>query len=409
MFNKVCSLFLTALLLTGSAYGNYTAKQIQEIRTRAPGLTSKGVNRRLLRAQEMVVRDDRKGAIQILEGMTAKSYRPFEMGKIWQSLAYAYAQTDQFDKARNAFKKSIETNALPYKAHLQSLFGLAQLRLMAEKYKLAEDSLGKWFQLTKEERADAYVFKATIAYQKGDKKSALTAILKALQIEKKPKEQWLTFAVSLLYENNRYKEASELLYKLVEMNHGKKMYWTQLAGTLLNSDKDMEALAVMDLALMMELLDKEGEIRNIVSLYLSNGLPYEGSQLLEKGIKKGFVKETKKNLELFGNSLIQAKEYDKAFAPLKKAAKLSDDGKMYALIARLYLEKENFKTAVQNFDLALSKGIKKENRGQVYVEKAIALTSLKRVKEAIESLDQAEKYKESKELAAKWRGYVNNL
>ncbi len=409
MFKVVCSLFLAVIILTGAAHGKYTAKEVEEIRNRRPGLISKGVQRRLMRAQEMIIREDRKGAIKVLESMTQKGYRPFEMGQVWQSLAYAYAQSDQFAKARKAFKASIDTKALPYKPTLQSIFSLAQLQLMAEDYKGADKTLSEWFQLSNEEKPDAYVFKATIAYQKGDKQTALTSILKGLKLSKKPKENWLTFAVSLLYENNRYKEASELLFKLVEMNTGKKMYWTQLAGTLLNSDRDLEALAVMDLALMMNLLDKEGEIRNIVSLYLSNGLPYEASKLLEKGLKKKFVTENKKNLEILGNALIQAKEYDKALPPLKKAATLSEDGKMFALLARLYLEKEEFNTAVKNFDLALQKGIKKEKKGQVYVEKAIALSSLNKIKEAKESINKALSFKESKELAMKWQDYLNRL
>ncbi|MCF8059726.1 MAG: tetratricopeptide repeat protein [Bacteriovoracaceae bacterium] len=410
MLSKVKIIFVSFGLLNFGVQAKYSEEQIRELQNRQPGLTSKGVQRRLERANELIVQDNRKGAIEILEKMAEKeNYRPFELGKIWQALAYAYAQTEKYDKARNAFKKSIEVNSLPYKPTLQSIFALAQLQVLAEKYDQAEKTLSDWFSLSKEEKPDAYVFSATIQFHKGLKKEALNSILKALSISKEPKENWLTFAVSLLYEEGRFKEASDMLLKLVELNVGKKMYWSQLAGTLLNQNKSMEALAVLDLALMLNLLDQEGEILNIVSLYLSNGLPFESSQLLEKAISKKLIKSDKKNMELLANSLIQAKEYDKAMAPLEKAASMSDDGKLFALKARLFLEKENFKEAIKFFDLALNKGLQKKMEGQVLVEKSIALIQTGQPQKALPLLNKALNYKESQKLAQSWRSYIEKL
>lgn len=409
---KALKIFFLSVCVLGvlPVSAKITAAQKRELKARKPGLTSKSVQRRLMRANEHIVQNNRKAAIEILSKMAAENkYRPFEMAKVWQTLAYAYAQTEQFAKARNAFAQVIKKNALPYKPHMQSIFALAQLQVMAEKYKQAESTLNDYFALAETENPDAYVFSATISFHKGEKKKALKSILKALSLTKKPKENWITFAVSLLYENERYGEASELLYKLVELNTGKKMYWTQLAGALLNQNKGFQALAIMDLALMMGLLDKEGELLNIVSLYIQNGLPYEASQLLEKGIKKKVMKKNKKNQELLANAFIQAKEYDKALAPLENAAKLSKDGKLYALKARLFLEKEKFKEAVALFDKALGKGLKEKDKGQVYVEKAVALIQIGDYKTALNSLDKASRFKNSKKLAMSWRSYIEKL
>lgn len=409
MKQRIAIIVLSAGLLLQGAQAQYTAQQKQELLNRQPGLTSQAVQRRLMRANELMAQDNRKDAIEILEKMTDKTYRPFEMAKIWQTLAYAYAQTEKYDKARNAFKKSVEQNALPYKPTLQSIFALAQLYLMAEKYKDAEKALSDWFSLSTEAKPDAYVFLATIQFHKGEKKKALESILKGLAVADKPKENWLTFAVSLLYEESRFKEAGEMLYKLVELNTGKKMYWTQLAGTLLNSNKGFEALAVLDLALKMNLLDQESEFLNIISLYLSNGLPYEASKLMKTALEKKVIKPEKKNLELLANCLIQAKEYDKALAPLEQAAKLSSDGKLYALKARLFLEKEDFKEAIRLFDLALDKGLKDKETGQVLVEKSVALIQSGQPNKAAPLLDKALKYKDSKKMAESWKSYIERL
>jgi len=382
----------------------------EKLKARMPGLTSKGVQRRLLRANKLMAKDNRKDAIEILKGMVSKdNYRPFEKAKAWQTLAYAYAQSEKYDEAKNAFRKTLEMEALPYAPTLQSLFALAQLQVVAEDYKNAEKTLKTWFALSDEENADAYVFMATIHYNKNEKDQALTLVMKAIKMSKKPKENWLVFAVSLLYSKERYKEAAEFLYQLAEINHGKKAYWSQLAGSLLSNDKGLLALSALELAMKLNLLEEEGEIKNIVSLYLSNDLPYEASKIMKLGLKNKQLKADKKNYELYANCLIQAKEYDDALPVLEKAAKLSDDGKLYALQARLYLEKEKFRKSIKFFDLAISKGLKKEMLGKVLVEKAVSFIQLKEYKTALSVLDKAAGYESGKKLAANWRKYLNSL
>ncbi len=403
-------LFLFSLL-AGQAFALDASPQYKEkLKSRMPGLTSKAVNKRLLRASKLMAKENRKEAIEILSGITSKgNYRPFEMAKAWQTMAYAYAQSEKYKEARNAFQKSLDTEALPYEPTLQSLFALAQLQVVAEDYTSAEKTLNIWFALSDRENPDAYVFMATIHYNKNQKDKALTLVMKAIKMSKRPKENWLVFAVSLLYTKERYKEAAEFLYKLVELNHGKKSYWSQLAGSLLSNNQGLSALSALELAMKLNLLEEEGEIKNIVSLYLSNELPYEASQIMKVAMNNKQVKPTKKNYELYANCLIQAKEYDDALPVLEKAANLSDDGKLFALQARLYLEKEKFRTSIKYFDLAIKKGLKKEMLGKVLVEKAVSFIQLKDYKTALSVLDKASTYESGKKLAQNWRSYINSL
>ena len=406
--------FFTGLILSVFATGAFaieaTPAYKEKLKGRMPGLTSKAVQKRLLRASKLMAKNNRKDAIDILQGIVEKdNFRPFELAKAWQTMAYAYAQTEKYKEARHAFKKSIEMEALPYDPTLQSLFALAQLEVVAEEYDKAEKTLKTWFALSDKENPDAYVFMATIHYNKNQKDKALDLVMKAINMSKKPKENWLVFAVSLLYTKERYKEASEFLYKLAELNHGKKAYWTQLAGSLLSNDQGLLALSALELAMMLNLLEEEGEIKNIVSLYLSNELPYEASQIMKTAMKNKQVKAEKKNFELYANCLIQAKEYDAALPILEQAAKLSNDGKLYALQARLYLEKEKFQNSIKYFDLAINKGLEKEMLGKVLVEKAVSFIQLKDYKKAMATLDKASTYESGKKLAQNWRNYLNSL
>jgi tetratricopeptide (TPR) repeat protein len=406
---------ITVLLLTNLLGPNLMAIEAtpaykEKLKARMPGLTSKAVQKRLLRANNLMAKNNRKDAIEILKGIVEKdNYRPFELAKAWQTMAYAYAQSEQYKEAKHAFTKSIEMEALPYDPTLQSLFALAQLQVVAEDYNKAEKTLNTWFALSDRENPDAYVFMATIHYNKNQKDKALELVMKAINMSKKPKENWLVFAVSLLYSKEKYKEAAEFLYKLVEINHGKKSYWSQLAGSLLSNDQGLLALSALELAMMLDLLKEEGEIKNIVSLYLSNELPYEASQIMKVAMKNKQMKGDKKNYELYANCLIQAKEYDAALPILEKAAELSDDGKLFALQARLYLEKEKFNESIKYFNLAIKKGLKKEMLGKVLVEKAVSYIQLKDYKSAMTILDKAATYESGKKLAANWRSYLNSL
>ena len=69
----------------------------------------------------------------------------------------------------SAFQKVIDIDALPYVPTMQSIFALAQLQMMDGKNDLALKTIDDWFFLSNEENPAAYVFKASILNDKGDK------------------------------------------------------------------------------------------------------------------------------------------------------------------------------------------------------------------------------------------------
>lgn len=410
---------LFSLSVTAAIFGSDAVAKIERTRSykssltdRRPGITSKTVNKKITRAQIMMSKGAYDKAVSILKSVVESKRRPFEWAKAYQTLAYAYAQSEKYPQARQSFEKVIEIDALPYKPTLQSIFALAQLQMMAGKHDAALKTIDDWFFLSNEENPAAYVFKASILHEKGgdaNKEEALKLVLKAISIAKQPKENWLVFAVSLLYSKDRYKEAGEILYKLVELKPKKKAYWSQLAGSLLNQDKGEHALAVLELAMMMELLDQPGEVKNIVSLYIQHNMPYEASSFLEMAFAKKLMKRDAKNLELLTNSLVQAKEYEKAMKPLAEAAKLAKDGSLYALQGRLHLEKEDFNSAIKSFNKARNKGLKKKQQGQILIETAIAHIQLGQYQSAQNMLAKANKFKEQKKAVQSWQAYLSSV
>lgn len=406
-------LSLTVSAIFSTAFGKVERSRTykQQLNSRRPGITSNSVNKKLERAQILMSKGAYDKAISILKNVTESRRRPFEWAKAWQTLAYAYAQSEKYAAARKAFQKVIDIDALPYRPTMQSIFALAQLQMMDGKNDLALKTIDDWFFLSNEENPAAYVFKASILNDKGDKfkDEALKLVLKAISITKSPKENWLVFAVSLLYAKERYQEAGEILYKLVELKPKKKAYWSQLAGSLLNRDQNKHALAVLELAMMMELLTEKGEIKNIVSLYNQNNMPYEAANFLTFAFNKKLLKRSPKNLELLANSLVSAKEYDAAMRPLNEAAKLSEDGALFAMQGRLWLEKEDFNQAISSFKMAIKKGLKSKQKGQILIEMAIAHIQTGKYQMAQSYLSKAGKFKDQKKIVQSWLAYLSSV
>jgi len=164
----------------------------------------------------------------------------------------------------------------------------------------------------------------------------------------------------------------------------------------------------MELAYKLGHLKNETEIINIVSLYVQTGIPFQGAKFLNRAIKDKKVKGSKKSYELLSNAYVASREYKKALVPLSKAAKLSKDGKLYAHQGRLYLNEEKWSKAIEAFDLADKKG-GLDKKGDLLVDKGIALIQLKKLESAKTTLQKALDFESSKKNATRWLDYMASL
>lgn len=403
---KILLCFL--LLFSTQAKTNWEALK-RSLDSRATKAVNPNIHKRMQRAQKYIAAKDYKKAIEILEGavQSAKNY-PYAKASVYQSLGYAYAQSENYKKALPAFKNAIEMNVLPKHITIQVLFSLAQLMGMNNEQAGAIDLMEGYFVINDKPLPAAHVFMATLyeGIKKRDK--ALFHVEKAISMVKNPQENWLTFAVYLNYEKKNYTKAAKYLKLLVGIDVKKKNYWSQLAGNLIELNREKEALAVLELAYKLNLLDQEGELRNVVALMQVSGMPYQAALLMEKSLADKKVKANKENYRLLSQLYLASRENKKAIAPLSKAASLSKDGNLYADQGRVFMANEDWKKALEAYNLSLKKGGLK-NKGDVHVQKAITLINLKRFKDATDQLNLALKFKNSEESAKNWIGYIQSL
>jgi tetratricopeptide (TPR) repeat protein len=400
-------LFISTSAFAGVEDTNWAAKK-SSIYGRSAGVVSKSIARRNQRASEYMSKDDYKRAIEIFKGITTASKQNFEVAQAYNNLGLAYARTDKYKLAITAFEKALLLNALPLKPTLQSIYSLAQIQTMNKGDSKALKLMKGWFVLAKRKKAGALVFTGSLYKKIGNSKLALQMVEEAIAMTKKPKEQWLIFAVALHYESKNYDKAGLYLKQLIGKNLKKRTYWVQLAATLLSKEKFKDALAVMEMAYRLGHLNNETEIVNIVSLFVQTGMPFQGARFLERAIKDEKVKGSKKSYELLSNAFVASREYRKALTPLSKAAKLSKDGKLYAHQGRLYLNEENWIKALESFNLAEKKGGVKK-KGNLYIDKGIALMQLKKLEQAKLTLQKALDFEGSKKNALLWLDYISSL
>jgi uncharacterized protein HemY len=379
----------------------------EELKSRSAALTSKGTHRRLSRAHSLLGKDKINDALEVLKRLEkSTASRPHELAQVLQAMGHAYAQKDQFGKAINYMKKSLELKALPYGATLSTLYMVGQIQVSQEKYSEALKTVNLWFKLADEPSPEAYVLKATIFAQMKKEKAALELVTKAIDMTKKPQESWLAFAVAMNYQLERFKEAGRLLEKLTGMYPQKKKYWKQLTGVYLNLEENKKALATMELAEKGNYLEQDSEIMNLVSLFIYGGIPLKGAKLLEKSLKEGKVKKSQKNYEILGDAWVAAEEMDKGLEAYAQSAKMAGDGRIFAKQGRIYLEQENWDKASEY----LSQGLKKgniRNPQHVHMALGVARFNLKKFDAASASFEAAKKASKKVERQAdQWIEYT---
>ena len=99
--------------------------------------------------------------------------------------------------------------------------------------------------------------------------------------------------------------------------------------------------------------------------------------ILEKGIRDGKIEATSSNLRTLAQAWSDAKEMDKAIPALERAARVADDGDLYAELANILLDREEWEAAESAAQKALNKG-KLDRPDLPHVARGMALFNMKR-------------------------------
>jgi tetratricopeptide (TPR) repeat protein len=379
------------LLLAGSAHAaNYTLNP--------------RVGKKFNKVYEAMQAEDFETAHKILNSFDAEDMKDYPAALVYQTRGYIAGNQENFAEAAKQFELCLGKEALPPGSQLSVRFNLAQIYLMLEQWERSINNFQIWFKQSESPNALAYYMLAIAYYQSGDAKKALEPAKTAVDMTDAPKEGWLQLLLALYMEQKQYKKAVPLLEDLVS-RFPKKSYWIQLAAVYSELGRDLDSLAAQQLAHAQGLLTTDRELTRLAQLYLFNDLPFAAARVIQQGLDDGLVEDKSSNWRLLGDAWLAAREYEKALAPLHKAAELSDDGDLYLRLGQVYVQREEWSKAVETLGQALGKGSLKDI-GNAHLLIGIANYNQKKIGAARTSFAKARDSEKTKESANRWLKHI---
>ena len=328
---------------------------------------------------------------------------------LYQALAQVEWSRKNYDASLSHFEKAVELNALPDQQHFSLMYQIAQLYFMKDRYDDALEALALWFCKVPEETvtSHAYVLKASINAQKKDYREALKAIEVAIAMDEDPKESWYQLKLASHFELGQFPEAAATLELMITRWPDKKSYWMQLSQIYYKLEQEDKALASLALAHRKGLLDKQGDITYLSSLYSNANVPFKAAEVMEDGINSGIVEPTKENWTLVAETWYAAEELERSLAAFEKAGKAADDGDIDLRRGFILVDMEDWETALQALDQALSKGGLGDRReGEAYLLRGMAKFNLGRFDSASSDWGKAARYENTKDAARQWMNHL---
>ncbi len=336
---------------------------------------------------------------------------PYEKSQALFGLAQSLMMLEKYDPALKIYEDIINLDVLPNKPHFDSMFQLANLYYMRERYDDTLRWLDRWKRESGEEKVEEYELRAAVYSAKDQYRNAIQAIDKAIAMSEKPKETWYQLKLGMHYELKEFRESREVLQILVRNWPSKKQYWVQLSSINVTLKNDEDALAILALAHRNGMLDSEQDYKQLFNLYGYLQVPVKAAEVMAEGLDKGIIEPTRKNLEQLGNAWYAARELEKSVVALKKAAnKNSEDGKLDMQIAYIYVDQEKWQEAQQSLAAAIRKGgLTETQTGQMHVLLGVSYLNTEQLDKARSELKKAQRFPKSRAAASQWINHIDEL
>lgn len=395
-------------------------KDTRETR-RTPALRNK-VYEKLAEAQAAAEANNLTEASSILDGMIAsggkKALNSYELANVYNLYAFIYYSREDYTNALKSYENVVSQTDIPLAMEINTRFTIAQLYFVQEEWQKGINALQKWFDMTENPNANAYVLLAQGYYQLKDYNKALLNVEKAISMHNEkqaakpaaertpPKEQWYNLARFLYFEKNDINKTVDILEILLNY-YPKKDYWVQLSHMYGEQKKDSKQLSAMETAYSQGMLDKGTEQVTMAYLYLNGDVPYKAAKVMDKGLKDGSIDGKSKNWEVAGSAWRQAQEVDKAIPAMVKAAEKAETGELYARLGNIYLDGDQHKEAIAAINKGLSRGgVKRPDTARLVL--GMAYFNTKDYDKAREAFNAAARDERSKKYAAQWIKYMDS-
>ena len=403
MFHSFLLLLLLTIFVPIDGYAR------KKDRTKATGAIDAATFEILTEAQTFTENNQYEAALSTLDSIkNSDKLNGYARSQMWNFYAYIYASQEKYNQAIAAYNNILAEPEAPDGLKLTAKYTLAQLYFQVEDYQSVISFMEAWLGEIPKPTATAHIMLAHAYYQLKSYDPALKNLLQAIRIEqsegKKTPENWLRMQAAIYYEKHDLSNTLET-YETLLRHYPKLSYLRQIAGLHGELGNDRKRLTTYDACYLAGCLNSESELLNLAYMYLGQEAPYKAGKIIEAGMQDGVIKKSPKNVETLANAWTQANEHKKAIPTLKTAAKLSDQGLLYARLAGVHFDAGNFAEAATAARLANEKGglRRKENNHMLM---GMALFNIKDFEAALQAFRQAKLTKRSFTDARKWEQYT---
>ena len=169
-------------------------------------------------------------------------------------------------------------------------------------------------------------------------------------------DSWHRLHYQIVFDLERYEAAERILLELLQRSPDNDGYWRLLANHHLRREDSVKALAALTVARHIEVLTDTQDLLHIVSLFNVAEVPERGARMLEQALADGTLESDFELLRKLGDLLLLARERARAMEVLQRAAILAPDGKTYELLAGLWFNDQEWRSAHDAYVTAIEKG-----------------------------------------------------
>lgn len=411
---KLFSSFLAVLVCGVLAVSTASAQKENErdkVKTKQAQAVSKKVYDKIQEAQAKIDEDDMDGALKILGAMRkSEKLTPYERTNVLNYIGFVYYSTDNIKGALSTYKELLTIEDLEDQLRKQTVYTMAQLQTMEEKYAEALKLIELWFTLEPNPGPQPYILYAQNLYQINRYADMVKPIETAIAVAEKRntavKEDWYVLLNFAYFQQENYEMVRDI-QKILLPRWPKKRYWFSLAGAYTELDEENNLLNAYDAAHTQKMLETEPELITMAQLYMQHEIPYKAATLIDKEMKSGRVKKSAKNYRLLSQAWTLSMEDAKAIPALKEAARLSDEGELNLRLGNAYLNLSQYGECVSAVQAGIRKGgIKSPDNAQISL--GMCLYNLKKYGDAKKAFAAAAKTPRSKRISGQWIAVINS-
>lgn len=376
-------------------------------RAAADSVSSK-TYKKLTEIQEMMGGGDIEQAIADLKTLlTEVTEDTLDEALTLQMLGYAEMGAERFPEAIKHLKASLALDRLPEKVKYNVGYMVAQLHAAQGEFDEALDFAAEWFMTLEAPTPEQQMFMANIYAQTKRYAEAIPYAEQAVIAADKPRESWYQLLTAANFELKRYGEAANTLRRMIELWPDKPSYWEQLASVHVVLEEENTALAVLRLAWLQGVLEKEASVKSMVQLAAGRGIPEHAARMLEAAFADGVLPRNEDYVAMLANAWVAARENDEAIAAFAELAELTGTGDPMMRAANLHIERGDWDLAEGAIKDAIDRGL--EDPGKAWLLLGIALSEQERFEDAFSALRKARAYDDTRRQAIRWLSYAEDM